>query len=469
MKSSKYFFNIESRPNKDGTRLVFFNLSYGYNEFNSVSGKSKYIPLRISTKVRVLPKYWDTNLGYLDSKYSLNAGKTKDLLLKKVKSEAEITLENYWRENDFSDPKPSVLKQLVEIRLKRKQIVAQSLPIQEFIDELIQQNSKVTPTQKSKLSDKQTDKYNTIKNQIEEFGKSRNTVFTLSNFSNDRFYEYLNFINDNRKQNPCYPNGYLVNGISKNANTLLALLGKARDAGYEIAINLNDSNLRIEEVKSVDAEVYLSEDDLRKIIDANTAKSKEFENARNFFIICSLTSLRYEDMSCLHELELERVKGKKHEFVGFLTKLRKPSNQKKKDIFTFIPAFELVRDIVEQNGGKFPKFPCNQVMNTQLKKFALYVGLDKQYTLKLQYYGMDKPIEQVVPLYERVKCHMGRSTFITNISKLGVVDTAIEHITHPTTPKGIISTVYNKSSLIDRAELFLDSLKAANPSDIYKL
>lgn len=469
MKSVKYFFNLETKPNKDGSRLVFFNLSYGYKEFNSVTGENKYVPMRISTRVRVMPDKWDFNLGYLDSKYSLNAGKTKDLFLKKVKSEAELTLENYWLENDYNDPKPSELKQLVELRLKRRDRVVQSVSIPEFIDDLIQKNSKLTLTQKNKLSDNQIDKYITIKNQIEEFGKSHNSVFTLANFGNDNFYEYLDFINEQRKQNSKYPYGYLVNGISKNANTLLAILGKARDAGSELAINLADSGLRIDEVKSVDAEVYLSEDDLRQIIETDTAKSQEFENARNFLIICALTSLRYEDMSCLYEVKLEEVKGRRHEFVGFLTKLRKPSSQKKKDIMTFIPAFKPVRDIVEQNDGKFPKFPSNQVMNTQLKKFAKYVGLDKEYKLKRQYYGIDKPVIEVKPLYEKVKCHTGRSSFITNLSNLGVVDSALEHITHPTTPKGIISTVYNKSSLVDRAELFLDSLTGANSSDIYCL
>ena len=136
---------------------------------------------------------------------------------------------------------------------------------------------------------------------------------------------------------------------------------------------------------------------------------------------------------------------------------------------TFIPAFKPVLEIVEQNDGVFPKFPSNQVMNPQVKKFANYVGLDKKYRLERYYYGMDKPVIEIKPLYERVKCHTGRSSFITNLSKLGVADGALEYITHPTTPKGIISTVYDKSSYKDRAELFLDSLKGANSSDIYGL
>lgn len=467
MKSPKFFFNLESRANKDGTRLVFFNLSYGYKEYNSAKDRDKYMPMRISTKVRIQPKHWSTELGYLDTKYSLNAGKTKDGFLKKVKRVSEDTLETYWRKNDYQDPKPSELKELVEIALQRKKRSVSSLTVPEYIDLLATDNAKLKQAQKGKLSDGTIDKYNGVKRQLESYESSRGGGVSLEEFSNKEFVEFLDYVNDQRKLDPKHPYGYLVNGISRISKTLLAVLRKAREAGYTLGVDLSDPNLRIEEIRSVDAEVYLDEDDIQRIIGTDPAKSKEFINARNYLIICSLTSLRYEDMNALHQLKVEHIKGKRHQFDGFLTKLRKNSKQKKRDVSTFIPVFKPVRDILDANGGKFPKFPTNQIMNIQLKKFAEYVGLDREYRLERQYYGIDNPVVSFEPLYQRVKCHMGRSTFITNLSKLGVDDTAIEHITHPTTPKGIISTVYNKSSLVDRAELFLDSLQSANTSDLY--
>lgn len=469
MKSPKFFFNLESKANKDGTRLIFFNLSYGYKEYNSTKGKERYIPMRISTKVRVLPKHWSTELGYLDAKYSLNAGKTKDGFLKKVKRVSEDTLQTYWRENDYQDPKPSELKELVEIALQRKKRSVSSLTVPEYIDSLVASNAKLKQAQKGKLSDDTIDKYNGVKRQLESYESSRGGGISLEEFTNNEFTEFLDYLNDQLKQDPNHPHGYLVNGMSRISKTLLAVLRKARGTGHQLGVDFSDPNLRIEEIKSVDAEVYLDEEDIQLIIDTDPAKSKEFINARNYLIICSLTSLRYEDMSALHQLKVERINGKRHQFDGFLTKLRKNSKQKKRDVNTFIPIFKPVQDILDANGGRFPKFPSNQNMNTQLKKFAQYVGLNREYKLERNYYGMDEPVITVEPLYKRVKCHMGRSTFITNLSKLGVSDTAIEHITHPTTPKGIISTVYDKSSLIDRAELFLDSLKSANSSDLYSI
>ncbi len=71
--------------------------------------------------------------------------------------------------------------------------------------------------------------------------------------------------------------------------------------------------------------------DLR-VISTNTAKSQEFINARNYIILSSLTSLRYDDMYHLHSVKVEKNTIGKHSFDGFDTKLRKPSSQARRSL-----------------------------------------------------------------------------------------------------------------------------------------
>jgi hypothetical protein len=49
MTDPKFTFSLESKPNKNGEHLIYFNLSYGLREDNLKNGKYKYLPLKLST------------------------------------------------------------------------------------------------------------------------------------------------------------------------------------------------------------------------------------------------------------------------------------------------------------------------------------------------------------------------------------------------------------------------------------
>jgi hypothetical protein len=465
MKSSKYFYNLESKANKDGSRLVFFNLSYGYSVNNPLTGERTYKPMKISTKIRVKKEEWDFTRNELDGKYANNAGKTKKHILDRIVNFSRMALDGYY-DNHSTIPEPSELKRLIQVRLGWTKKQTQSVSLESAIDSIIADDKKLSATAKGKVGAGQIAKYLTIKGQLLEFEKVLGRELTLLNFDKDLFFKFLDYTNEKRKENPKYPNGYLVNAIGKNANTLTALLRKAKKKGLDVALDLDDERLRINEVAAVDADAFLTEEVLQQIINTDPISSKEFINAKNYLIICSLTSLRYEDMEHLHEIDIENFNGKKHQFQGFISELRKTSTIGRK-VEVCLPLMKPVKAIIIENNGKFPRFPVNQVMNKQLKKFAKYAGLDKEYRLRKWYYKLDEPVIETVPLFELVKCHIGRSSFVSNLSKMNVSHAAIENITHPTTPKGILETVYNKSSLVDRAELFIDSLRGAHPSVIY--
>ncbi|MBL4587087.1 MAG: hypothetical protein JKX84_08550 [Flavobacteriales bacterium] len=355
---SKHYYNLEYRANQDGSKLVFFNLSYGYSEHNPLNGRIKYVPMRISTKVRVQPDQWDFGTNELDSKFGKNAGKTKKHILDNIIKVSTTALDNYY-DNHEEIPSPTELKRLIQIKLGRKKKRVQSISLVSAIDGIIADNIKLSVTAKGKVGKNQIDKYRTIQTQLSEFGTYLSKELTLSNFDSDMYFSFLDYRNDKRKENPKYPHGYLVNAISKNANTLTALLRKARKKKLNLVIDLDDERLRIDEVKAVDAEVFLTEDMVRQIIHSNTMKSQEFINARNYLIICALTSLRYKDMQHLHQLKVENYVGNKYEFQGFITEIRKTSKVSSR-LRACIPILKPVGEILAEYNGVFPKFPVTK-------------------------------------------------------------------------------------------------------------
>jgi len=463
--SPKSFFNLESKPNKDGTRLIYFNLSYGFYVYNQLTGMKKYIPLRISTQERLRVEDWDKKNKKPTANYRATRGKDLGNKLERIRDICEDELQYYNKINN-KIPEPKELKRIVEVVLERRKAVFVDSTIVSFVRKLIKHNKSLTPTSKGRIGKGQIEKYETIISQLSEFEKEVGSPVTFLNFNNQSFFEFLDFTNEKLKENPRYPNGYLVNSIAKNANTFSALLRKAKAKKVEMAIDLNDENLRINEVDAVDAEAYISEVSLKKIINADTQGSQEFVNARNYLIICSLTSLRYEDMEHLYEVEIEVYNNKGFKFQGFITKIRKVSTASK-TVEVCIPLLKPLKDLLIECGGNFPKFPSNQVMNRQLKKFAKHIKLNEDVDVERWFYKFEKPMKDKEPLNRLVKCHIGRSSFVTNISDIGVLNSTSEYITHPTTPKNISQSIYNKSSLVAKATLLVGELNKKSESDIY--
>ncbi|PCI97464.1 MAG: hypothetical protein COB15_07825 [Flavobacteriales bacterium] len=463
--SPKSFFNLESRPNKDGTRLIYFNMSYGYFEYNQLTGYKKYIPLRISTKERLALKDWDKVNEKPTASYRASRGKDLGNNLERIKNICEDEL-LYYNKINTKIPEPKELKRLVEVKLDRRKEVFVDITIKSFIVKLIEHNKSLSQTAKGKIGDKQIEKYETVVRQLSGYEEELGKPITFMNFNNNNFFEFLDYTNKELQKNPLFPHGYLVNSIAKNANTFSALLRKARAKRVEMILDLDDENLRINEVEAVDSEVFISEANLEKIINANVCGSQEFINARNYLIICSLTSLRYQDMQHLHELEVEDYENKGVKFKGFITLIRKVSSIAS-PIEVCIPILRPVQDVLNENDGRFPKFPSNQVMNRQLKKFSQYINLDEEVGVGRWYYKYEEPVEEYIPFYKLVKCHIGRSSYVTNMAEMGILHTVTEYITHPTTPKNISQSIYNKASLVAKATLLVNELKEKSKSDIY--
>lgn len=454
--SAKIRYELESKTNQKGESLIHLIMSYGFKEYDPKSRKDKYQSLKISTQQSIRKTDWNGDAP--TKKYTASKGKTLQNRLTKLAQECEHQLDLYINEHN-EVPHPRVLKRFIEEKLNRKQKVDSDIRIIDHIDSIIEANSKLPLTANGRIGEKQVDKYKTVRNMLQAYEEGRNVQLTISKFTEEQYYDLWNYSNEAYKIISKNEHGYLASTMAKNATTLRSLLKKGDFDKSKIGLNLNDKKLLLREVEARDSEVYLSEMHLHKIIEADTLRSKEFENARNYLILCSFTSLRYGDMAELHDIKPERFKANGVEFEGFITKVRKGAKATEK-VEVCIPVFKPVADLLEANQGRFPKFPSNQKMNEQIKKFAKYLGLYELREIENWYYNQSEPVIERVPLYSLMKCHLGRGTFVSNLIKAGLEESAFDYITHPERKLTTNQKYYDKRKSVEKAVSLVSKIRA---------
>lgn len=462
---SKFRYELESKTNSKGESLIYLIMSYGFKEFDPKSKKQKYLSLKISTQFSLRKEDWDGSAP--TKKYIASKGSTIKNSLNRLVAECENQLNLYFNLHQRR-PHPKELKSLIEEKIGRTVTSSNEVRLVDHIDAIIQANSVLPPTAKGRIGQKQVQKYKTVRNMIQAFEEGQNMSMTLSNFTEEMYFDLWNFTNESFKKRSKNEHGYLASTMAKNATTLRSLLKKGEIASGLLGLNPSSKRLLLKDVEARDAEVYLSEQHLKTIIDADTLKSKEFENARNYLIICSFTSLRYSDMAKLHEVKTEQFEVNGVEFEGFITQIRKGSKVTEK-IEVCVPVLKPVADILKMNGGQFPTFPTNQKMNQQIKKFAKHIGLDELRAIQHWYYDRDAPVIETVPLHALMKCHIGRGTFISNLINLGLDESDFDHITHPERKNSTIKKHYDKRSMTEKTGRLVSRLSTLDTNHLFSM
>src|SRR5690606_7026043 len=109
--------------------------------------------------------------------------------------------------------------------------------------------------------------------------------------------------------------------------------------------------------------IYLNEDELKKIIALDYNENKKLDRARDLFIIGCYTGLRFSDFSTLTPDNISKD----------LIKIK----TQKTGVDVVIPILPEVKKILEKYNGKLPKAYCNQKMNEYLKLVAQKAKLNE--------------------------------------------------------------------------------------------
>lgn len=284
---------------------------------------------------------------------------------------------------------------------------------------------------KTKLNPNTIRCYNNIINNLKSYEAYEGITLEWNSFDTSFYYKFLDYYTGYK--------GLGNNGFGKIIKVLKSILNCATDRG--INTNLSYKRKEFKALKEDVQNIYLTEDELKKLISLDLSTDKKLDQARDLFIIGCYTGLRFSDYSKLSAQnitdELIRIKTQK---TG-------------SDVI--IPIFPEVRLILEKYSGKLPRAYCNQKMNEYLKIIAEKAKLND--VILKSYKSGNKQITNSFKKWEMVSTHTARRSFATNMYKRGLSTLSIMQITGHTTDKSFMA--YIKITKEENAMMILEHLR----------
>lgn len=276
--------------------------------------------------------------------------------------------------------------------------------------------------------------YRTVLNKLKQYEKYARVKLNWHSFDMDFYYDLLEFYTEIQ--------GHLTNGFGRIIKVLKVILNEATEQGFNPNLSYQNKKFRVlrEDVNNI----YLSEVELKKIIDLDLSTNKTLENIRDLFIVGCYTGLRFSDFTQI----------KKENIVGNILRLKTI----KTDEWVSIPLVEEVKDVMKKYNdtpNNLPRSYDNQVMNRYLKDIGELAKLDDVF-IKVRSKGRER-VEDSFKRYELLTTHTARRSFATNMFKRGIPSRVIMKITGHRTEKAF--TTYIKVEEDENAELMMRYLE----------
>lgn len=276
--------------------------------------------------------------------------------------------------------------------------------------------------------------YRTVLNKLKQYEKYARVKLSWHSFDMDFYYDFLEFYTEIQ--------GHLTNGFGRIIKVLKVILNEATEQGFNPNLSYQNKKFRVlrEDVNNI----YLSEVELKKIIELDLTTNKTLENIRDLFIVGCYTGLRFSDFTQI----------KKENIVGDILRVKTI----KTDEWVSIPLVEEVKNIMKKYSdtpNNLPRSYDNQVMNRYLKDIGELAELDDVF-IKVRSKGRER-VEDSFKRYELLTTHTARRSFATNMFKRGIPSRVIMKITGHRTEKAF--STYIKVSEDENAELMMKYLE----------
>ncbi|MCG2609990.1 site-specific integrase [Flavobacterium sp. SM15] len=361
-------------------------------------------------------QYFDTKNQCIKKSYS---GYNKfNVLLSKQRQKIEDFI-NSALANDI-DPTSTYIKALYNGD-KQEKIKKVSITFWDFVDLYINDA-------KMKLKPNTLRSYNNIINNLKAYELNKDVTLNWESFDTDFYFSFFDFYTNVKELGN--------NGFGKIIKVLKSILNSATERGYNHSMAYKSREFKAlrEEVDNI----YLSEEELKTIIDLDLSYCKKYEQARDLFIIGCYTGLRFSDFSTLttNNISLNRITLK----------------TQKTGARVVLPLFPEVKAILDKYNGTLPKVYCNQKMNQYLKIIAKEAKLNEM--IEKTHTRGSKTIKKFYPKHDMVCTHTARRSFATNLYKRGIDTLAIMQLTGHSTEKSFMS--YIKISKEENAQRILD-------------
>ena len=380
-------------PANQKETLVYLFFSYGYAEITA-TGKKKYIPLKYSTGMRIYPHLWNkkahrakrtTSFDY--HSFNIKLENLTDLIKQLHRENPTIA--------------PDKLKDLLNEQLKNGGSVEMNLNT--YIDKYLHDVEKgIRLTYKGEKFKHSTVK--TLKGFITKFKQFQdhiNRQYDFNDITIDFYNDYTNYLTSLN---------YSINTIGKHIKQIKTIMRLSRDEGLHENIEIDKRMFKA--ISKKVENIFLNEDELRQMYNLDLSHKKNYELARDVFLIGAFTAQRYSDYSRIRK---EMIKGNNIELI-----------QQKTGEKVIIPMRNEVKEILKKYDYTLPK-TYEQKVNKYIKEVGKLAGITELVQTEKTKGGLI--VKQDVPKYELIKTHTARRSGATNMYLAGIPSIDIMAIT----------------------------------------
>jgi integrase len=353
--------------------------------------------LKRSTGEKVLPTQWDpVSQRPIVSKNDQTA-KAKLLKINRIYDALETLLTNSSITGDLITKEDA--DSVIQSVLHHKPI-SRKLKFEEAARKIIQEMRSgeiVVPKSGKRYSPGTIKNYGQSLNALLEF--SINKKVTLE-FSSVTIHTYQKFIEY------CHSQNWSLNYTGQHLKNWRCIIEKAYKKGMH-----KNRIWDFEDFKTLQEEtfdIFLSEEELTKLIQADLSGKKELAAARDWFIIGCYTALRVSDLTKLDDSKIDR---------GYILLANE-----KTDETVMIPIHPAVKKILKKWKG-FPMYLADQTINEKIKIVAKEAKIKGKVLYTVTEGGIRK--DYYLEKWQMVSLHTARRSFITNARKNGIPDSIV--------------------------------------------
>ena len=357
--------------------------------------------IKFATGYKVLPKNWDKTYQRIRAVSTIrNREKVNSDLLNFSSEfvEAVSKLEDLEKQNK------NILKSLL-FKIVRKNENNDKLitTFFEFADDYIEKReSQAKNIDAVKLSPITIRSYKQTVNRLKEFNTRVNYNLDFENINLNFYYTFIKYLEDNN---------YSVNTIGKHIKNLVTILNRATEDGVNTNLKYKHSEFKMVSEETVS--IYLSEADIDALYKTDLSKTKDWELARDIFLIGYYTGQRVSDYNGITKDQIKTFNGK----AVFEFKQQKTNKR------VYVPIHRRVKEIMEQRYNGFPPRKLNNPdINEYIKEAGRKAEINEQVTIQKTIGG--KKTSETVPKYSLIVSHTARRSFCTNayLSKMPTID-----------------------------------------------
>lgn len=452
MKSITYRYKLKAKSkfleNRTSPELVLAEISGSFR--NKVDGKIIYKKFQHSLEVTVLPKYF----GKLREKRSVwnfvydpaivkKNEKFNKLLRNKI-SDFESNIET--TATHFRNQEPTaeeVKKYLLFISGRENRKPEETFPILSFLNNHIQHlESLIGSGRKDEVKDTTINSFRNLIPIIKRYEEAKKSILTFEKLNENLYREFwetsakikigdIKVAGYKNKDNKTFAS----NTLKSYQTYFLQLCKAAKKKEIKIALDPTDPNLinSANKSKSPKTEAFLKEADILKIVDF-VPTTKHLKIAKEYILIASQTGMRLQSMQDAKGRMIQISDESESSFYYIHTIQGKTNTE------CYTPLFSTALKIIKDNESKFPDFTNITLanLNINIRNVLKAVKIDNS---------------------DLFSTHNLRSSFVSNLSLLGLSETVISYVTHPSKKSNSSSVhIYDRRNMLDKAQMFTEEV-----------